>query len=183
MTDRCPLTAGSGEPRHSILAGQGGVAVAEAATPTTQQTNATRAVTAYNAMQKYFYVRDGTSLYRETYPWSGGTTYSYLWEFSRVLIGTLSLAGVPSGLVGRANYQSAVQDRFKALSRYWDSSAATPAYDSYVISQGGGDTYYDDNAWVALALIQQYRMGLTTSLDRAKQVFTFATLSLGYERH
>ena len=49
-----------------------GVPVAEAAGSTTQQTYATRAVACYNAMQKYFYVTDGTSLYRETYPWSGG---------------------------------------------------------------------------------------------------------------
>ena len=44
---------------------------AEAAVLTTQQTNANRAVAAYNALQKYFYVKDGTSLYRETYPWIG----------------------------------------------------------------------------------------------------------------
>jgi Glycosyl hydrolase family 76 len=152
-----------------------GVTVAEAATPTSQQTNATRAVSAYNAMQKYFYVQDGTSLYREMYPWNGGTRYSYLWEFSRALIGTLCLAGVPSSLLGRTNYRSAVQDRFKALGRYWDSAASIPAYASYVLSQGGGDKYYDDNAWVALAQVQQYRMGLNTSLDRVKQVFSFAT--------
>jgi len=49
-----------------------------------------------------------------------------------------------------------------------------PAYDSYVVSQGGGDKYDDDNAWVSLAFIEQYRMGLTISFDRAKQLFTFA---------
>ncbi len=45
-------------------------APAEAAVLTTQQTNANRAVDAYKALQKYFYVQDGTSLYRETYPWN-----------------------------------------------------------------------------------------------------------------
>src|SRR5207248_4044069 len=93
---------------------------------------------------------------------------------SRALVGTLALAGVPSSLVGRSNYVSAVQNRFSALEKYWDTQAAQPAYDSYVISQGGGDKYHDDNGWVALALIQQYRMGLTTSLDRAEQLFAFA---------
>ena len=46
-----------------------GISVAEAAGPTSQQTYASRAVSCYNAMQQYFYMTDGTSLYRETYPW------------------------------------------------------------------------------------------------------------------
>ena len=39
---------------------------------------------------------------------------------------------------------------------------------------GGGDKYYDDNAWVSLALIQRHRMGLDSSLRRAEQVWKFA---------
>jgi len=148
-------------------------APAEAAVLTTQQTNANRAVDAYKALQKYFYVQDGTSLYRETYPWNGGHKYSFLWPFSRALVGTLALAGVPTNLTGGTSYVSAVQDRFKGLANYWDGVASSPAYDSYVISQGGGDKYHDDNAWVSLAIIQQYRMGLSTSVDRAKQLFIY----------
>jgi hypothetical protein len=151
------------------------VTVAEAAPPTTPQTNADRAVAAYNAMQKHFYVPDGKSLYRLTYPFSrGDKPYAYLWEFSRALVCTLALAGVPAALVGGASYTAAVQSRFAGLAHYWDGQASPPAYDSYVIFDGGGDKYHDDNAWIALACIQQYRMGLTTSLDRAKQLFTFA---------
>jgi hypothetical protein len=147
--------------------------VAEAAT-TNQQTNANRAVAIYNAMQKYFYVQGGTSLFRETYPWTGGNKYAYLWPFSRALVGTLALASVPASLIGSTTYTSAVQDRFKGLTNYWDGMANPPGYESYVLSQGGGDKYDDDNAWVSLAFIQQYRKGLTTSLDRAKQLFNFA---------
>lgn len=141
---------------------------------TSRQTNADRAVAAYTAMQRYFFVQDGTSLYRTTYPWVGGTTYGYLWEFSRALVGTLALAGVPTRLLDGTSYASAVQDRFKGLANYWDGRANPPAYDSYVVWDGGGDKYHDDNAWVSLAFIQQYRMGLTTSLDRARQLFAFA---------
>ena len=151
-----------------------GVSVAEAASSTSQQTNANRAVAVYNAMQKHFYVNDGTSLYREVYPWTGGKKYSYLWEFSRALVGTLALAGVPSSLVAGTSYKSAVQNRITGLANYWDGAANPPAYDSYVISQGGGDKYHDDNAWVSLALIEQYRMGLTSSLTTAEQLFSFA---------
>jgi hypothetical protein len=124
-------------------------------------------------MQKYFSVSDGTSLYREIYPWSNGNKYSYLWPFSRALVGTLALAGVPTALLPGTDYAAAAQNRVAALGRYWDTAANPPAYDSYVISQGGGDKYHDDNAWVSLALVQQYRMGLTTSLVAAQQLFTF----------
>jgi hypothetical protein len=137
----------------------------------TKETNARRAVAVYDAMRKHFFVQDRSSLFRQTYPWVGYTRYSYLWEFSRALVGTLALAGVPRGLVGDTDYSPAVQDRFAALERYWDSRVSPPAYASYVLSEGGGDNYYDDNAWIALALIQYYRMGLTSSLDRAKQLF------------
>jgi len=158
----------------ALEASQLGASLAEAASSSTQQTNASRAVAAYNAMQKYFYVSNGPSLYRETYPVvSGGNPYAFLWEFSRALVGTLALAGVPSSLVGGTSYVSAVQDRFAGLANYWDAAANPPAYDSYVVSLGGGDKYHDDNVWVSLALIQQYRMGLTNSLSRAEQLFTF----------
>jgi len=155
-----------------------GITVAEAASSTTQQTNANRAVAAYNAMQQYFYVNNGTSLYLESYPWTGGNKYCFLWPFTRALVGTLALAGVPSSLVGGTSYTSAVQDRFTGVGQYWDGAANPPAYDSYVISQGGGDKYHDDNAWVSLAFIEQYRMGLPVAssepvpLNRAEQLFT-----------
>lgn len=125
-------------------------------------------------MQQYFRVRDGTGLYRQTYPWVGGTAYAYLWEFSRALVGTLALAGVPPNLVRWTNYAPAVHTGFVALERYWDARASPPAYDSYVVAHGGGDKYHDDNAWVALALVQQYRMGLSASLERAQQLLDFA---------
>src|SRR5262249_20070633 len=139
--------------------------VVEVAGLTNQQTNANRAVTAYNAMQKYFAVQDGSSLYRETYPWSGGNKYSFLLPFPRAVTGTLAAAGVPQSLTGGRSYVPAVQSRFGGLALYWDGATSPPAYDSYVVSQGGGDKYHDDNDWVSLAFIQQYRMGLSSSLQ------------------
>jgi hypothetical protein len=140
-----------------------------------QQVNAERAVAAYNAMQQAMYVSNGTGLYRESAPWSGNP-YSYVWPFSRALLGTLALAGVPDNLLANQSFGQAAQDRLDGLAKYWDGSGRRPAYASYVTPPlgGGGDKYYDDNAWIALALIQQYRMGLSTSLTRVEQLFTFA---------
>lgn len=151
------------------------VRAAQAATP--QQTNADRAVAAYEAMQSYFYLGDGTGLYRETYPSQGVNKYSYLWPFSRALVGTLDLVGVPASLVGGVSYQGAVDDRLAGLAMYWDGAASPPAYDSYVAPPlgPGGDKYYDDNAWVGLALVQHYRTaGTAASLAGADKLFAFA---------
>jgi hypothetical protein len=128
---------------------------------------------AYTAMQTAMYVQDGTSLYRETAP-SSGSAYAYLWPFTRALLGTLALAGAPGG----HQYAPDVQDRLAGLERYWDRFTFTPAYCSSApgFFGGGGDKYYDDNAWVALALVQAQRMGLSnsTSLRRAQQLWKFA---------
>jgi hypothetical protein len=151
------------------------------------QSNLDRAQAAYTAMQTSMYVSDGTSLYRETAPPSG-PVYAYLWPFTRALLGTLALAGVRGHEQNeQQQYGSDVQDRLSGLERYWDRFTFTPAYCSSVpgFFGGGGDKYYDDNAWVALALIQAHRMGLSTSssLRRAEQLWKFAQKGWDTNRH
>jgi hypothetical protein len=142
------------------------------------QSNLERAKAAYAAMQATMYVSDGTSLYRETAPPSG-PVYAYLWPFTRALLGTLALAGTS----GEQRFAADVQDRVSGLDRYWDRFTFSPAYCSSVpgFFGGGGDKYYDDNAWVALALIQHHRMGYSTSLRRAEQLWRFA--QTGWDTH
>jgi hypothetical protein len=146
------------------------------------QGNLDRARAAYSAMQATLYVDDGTSLYRETAP-PGGPVYAYLWPFTRALLGTLALAGAPGG----QHYAPDVKDRLAALERYWDRFTFTPAYCSSVpgFLGGGGDKYYDDNAWVALALIQAHRMGLATpsTARRVEQLWKFAQKGWDTDRH
>jgi hypothetical protein len=147
---------------------------------TSQQLDASRAVATYDAMQKYFYAPnvhpgDRSSLYAENYPQSG-RGYSFLWPFSRALAGTITLSGIPSALVGGASYQADVADRLTGLSRYWDTSSAPPGYDSYPTAPygGGGDKYYDDQAWIGLAAAENHAMtGDATSLTDAERVFDF----------
>ena len=120
-----------------------------------------RAVAAYSAMQRSLYLPDGRGLYRETA--APGSAPAYVWSFSRALLGTLCLAA--TGAVDRA----AVQDRLRGLEQYWFGTAYASA-----VMPPGGDVYYDDNAWIGLALILAYRLGLTASLDRPKQLFELA---------
>jgi hypothetical protein len=143
------------------------------------QTWADRAIAAYDALQKCFYRQDGSGLYVDWYPAAPGAPYASAWGFGRALVATLALAGIPAELLGaegHATYQSDVEDRLTALAHYWDSSAAPPGFDGRPAAPigPGGDKYYDDNAWLGLALLQDYRMsGRSESLARAEDVFAF----------
>jgi hypothetical protein len=130
-----------------------------------QHTSALRASAVYEAMQRALYIPNGRGLYREEA--SSNSAIAYVWPFSRALLGTLCLAGIRDA---PAEYRTAVSDRMAGLARYW----ARSAYASAVVPPGG-DIYYDDNAWIALALILQFRLGLSRSLDQPKQLFSFAT--------
>lgn len=142
---------------------------------------ASRAAASYSAMQAYFYRNDGTSLYREEYPVrSGDNTYSYEWPFGQAYAATVDMANIGS-------YSGDVTDRTAGLSHYYSSDgrspnagltpnqASLPGYDSYVDAPlgGGGDKFYDDNEWTALASIRQYQQtGDAAALSRAESIFS-----------
>lgn len=147
---------------------------ASAAPAHTRGREAQRAVAAYQALQRYLYVADGSSLYHERYPvQSGDNAYSYEWPFSQAHVATLDLTGMPGGHAFAAD----LADRARGQERYWHAEGGTtglPGYDSYARAPygGGGDMFYDDNEWVGLAKVQQYLMtGDHAALARAKQIF------------
>lgn len=147
---------------------------------TTQQSDASRAVATYGAIQQRFYAPnvyagDTSSLYTGNYPQSGNR-YAFLWSFSRVLAGTITLAGIPSVLVGGSDYKPDVSDRLSGLSHYWENTSPGPGYASYPPAPygNGGDKFYDDDAWIGLATAQNYALtGDPTSLADAKRAFNF----------
>ena len=143
------------------------------------QINADRALETYSAMQQnfysaYVYPGDTSSLYAENSPPSG-QHYAFLWPFSQALEGTITLAGIPPAMLG-SSYQTDVTDRLAGLSRYWDTTSTGPGYDSYPLAPygTGGAKYYDDQAWVGLAGVQNYATtGDATSLADAENAFNF----------
>jgi glycosyl hydrolase family 76 len=139
-----------------------------------QRAAAGRALATYQAMQAYFYAAnaypaDHSSLYVGSYPPSG-RQYSYLWPFTRALVGTITLSGVPAALLPGSNFAGDATDRLVGLSRYAD----TQGYESYPTAGGGGDKYYDDQAWVGLALAEDYELNARpSSLTAAAGAFDF----------
>jgi len=146
-----------------------GTLPATAAGTSPSATDADRARSAYAGMQNHFYLPQA-ALYRGNYPpQPNDRTYSYHWPFSQAMAATLDVAAL-SG-----TDQSAVSARLTGLAAYWNGGAGLPAYDSYVVADGGGDRFYDDNAWSGLDLLRVYQAtGSADALNRAEQVFTYA---------
>lgn len=135
-----------------------------------------RALASYEAMQRYLYADDGSSLYLEHFPRAPeDRTYSFEWPFSQAHVATLDLTGLP-GRVGR-QLSDDLADREVGQERYWNAEGGTtglPGYDSYPRAPygDGGDMFYDDNEWVALADVQEHlATGDPEALERAREIF------------
>ena len=140
-----------------------------------QHRNVDRALALYEAMQANLYADDGSSLYLErTVPTADDRTYSFEWPFSQAHIATLDLTGIPG--VSR-QFRDDLADRSVGQERYWNAGGGAtglPGYDSYARAPfgEGGDMFYDDNEWVALAKVQEYlQTGDRAALSRAKEIF------------
>jgi uncharacterized repeat protein (TIGR02543 family) len=140
-------------------------------------TNEQEAVASYEALQENLY-EPSVQLYQAV-PSSGCDPYSCLWPFTNATAATEYLYGSPGG----SSYAPDVAARLDGLLAYLDphevspSGAAQPqAFESAVAPPKGlgGSTYYDDNAWSALDLIDAYRLtGNPTDLTLAQDTFNF----------
>jgi hypothetical protein len=121
--------------------------------------NAARALVAFTAMQKQYYLQ-GSGLY-------SGEPFSYLWPFSQALAVTISMAHVPrvpvsvgrelkARLVGLDSYldrnnSGAPEGIYTSTLAAFDGTVAPPA-------GPGGTKYYDDNDWIGIELVRAYRL-------------------------
>jgi hypothetical protein len=120
--------------------------------------NPARALSAYEAMQRYYYVR-GSGLYE-------GEPFSFLWPFSQAFAATVSMANVPklpvafapelhARLIGLRNYLDtnnslAPEGTFTSTLAAFDGTVAAP-------TGPGGAKYYDDNDWIGIELARIYK--------------------------
>jgi Glycosyl hydrolase family 76 len=120
--------------------------------------NPARALLAFEAMQRTYYIR-GSGLYQ-------GEPFSFLWPFSQALAATVSMANIPrSGisfsrelhalLIGLRSYldtnnSGAGEGIFTSTLAAFDGTVAPP-------TGPGGAKYYDDNDWIGIELARLYR--------------------------
>jgi hypothetical protein len=141
---------------------------------------AERAAQAYQTMLARFRKRDGLYRYDEGPP---VRTAAQLWPFARALVATLDVAGIGSALPGDLDADRLIDEHLGALERYWDPAGPRPAYCSDISGASRrGDRYYDDNAWVGLALVELERLRPGSGrLERAQELFQFAVS--GWDQH
>ena len=137
--------------------------------------NPLRALLAYQAMQRVYYI-PGSGLYE-------GEPFSYLWPFSQALAATVSMANVPrvgvsfahelhAELIGLGDYldtnnSGAAEGVFTSTLAAFDGTVAPP-------TGPGGAKYYDDNDWVGIELVRLYKLTHTASvLGSAEAIMAF----------
>jgi hypothetical protein len=135
------------------------------------------AVASYQALQANLY-RPSVQLYQGL-PSSSCDPYSCLWPFTNAMAGTEYLYASPGG----SSYAPDVAARLNGLLAYVNLDETSPsgiaqpqAFQSAVAPPEGpgGSTYYDDNAWSALDLIDAYQLtGNPTDLSLAQDTFNF----------
>jgi hypothetical protein len=147
------------------LGGDGNAAYAPVEATTARE----RAQATYAAMLRHFGL-EGGALFREHAPaLPTDRRYAYLWPFGQAWMATLDLAAL-----GDADaWERAGRLRRNFFAHYWDTSLRPPGGAAYPVTGGGGDVYYDDNAWIGLALIAQARLGDDGALADAARVFEF----------
>jgi hypothetical protein len=122
------------------------------------QGNPLRALRAYEAMQRFYYI-DGSGLY-------SGEPFSYLWPFSQALAATVSMSNIPHLPI---SFAAELHARLIGLRDYLDTNnsgapegsytSTLPAFDGTVAPPAGpgGEKYYDDNDWVGIELARIYK--------------------------
>ncbi|MDQ2896502.1 MAG: glycoside hydrolase family 76 protein [Actinomycetota bacterium] len=131
---------------------------------------------AWVTMQRRFWGARGGG-YRRREGWWRPGAWEHVWPFARAFISALDLAGLPGHLVpGGFDPDAVIAAHLTALAHYWDPADSPGAYASDPVgSRFGGDRYYDDNAWLGLALVQLERLRPgTAGLERARELFAFA---------
>jgi hypothetical protein len=148
-------------------------------TPPPLSPDAVRAISAYEAMQKYFYV-DSSELYLEEL---GSSSNSFLWPFSQAIAATVSVAHI-QGQQAKAAFSLGAQMR--GLSKYLSSAPpvavsstealqSLPHYTATIASAAtSGTTYYDDNDWVGIEMARLNELTRNeAALGLAEQILAF----------
>jgi hypothetical protein len=140
-------------------------------------TNEQEAVASYQALQTNLY-QSAVKLYQGL-PSNSCDPYSCLWPFTNAMAATEFLDGSPSA----SSYATAVRARLHGLLAYADLNEVNPsgasqprAFESAVAPPEGpgGNTFYDDNVWSALDLLDGYLLtGNPTDLTLAQDSFDF----------
>lgn len=92
---------------------------------------------------------------------------SYLWPLCALVQAANEMETLQPG----TDYMTPV---IKAIDQYHSIKHSIAGYDSYVVKQGGGDRFFDDNQWIGLAYMDAYvRTSKKIYLDKSVAIYRF----------
>lgn len=99
--------------------------------------------------------------------------HSYLWPICALIQAGNEMEQLEPG-------KKYMQPVIEAIDQYRSTKAPVPGYDSYVVSEGGGDRFYDDNQWIGLAYMDAYlRNNNKLLLQHSEEIYRF--MMSGYD--
>jgi hypothetical protein len=115
------------------------------------------------------YKINNTGLYLENFPkQAGDREASYLWSLDGVLSAVNQLKAI-------GYKDEKLNDAFTAAEKYYDTQRLPSAYAAYPVQYGLEDRFYDDNAIIALDLLEDYHItNNPASLERVKKIAEFS---------
>jgi hypothetical protein len=127
----------------------------------------THADTLWSSVNKHLYDPQTKLYYETTDRQKNENPHSYLWPLCGLIQAANELEAIHPG-------KSYMQPVITAINAYYDRKPPAPGYDSYVVSEKGGDRFYDDNQWIAIAYMDAWkRTKKKWYLEKATEIYKF----------
>ena len=105
--------------------------------------------------ETYPYKQDNKASYLAGDDTLTGRRVAYLWPTSGVFSGVNALLKT----TGDKQYRQLLEaDVLPGLEQYYDSARKPACYQSYIVSAGKSDRFYDDNVWLSLDFCESYML-------------------------
>jgi uncharacterized protein YyaL (SSP411 family) len=132
-----------------------------------------RAAMVHNTIYRFFYDSSARLFIETNHKASNEKPHAYLWP----LCAFIQAANEMELLQPGKKYMEPV---VKAIDEYKSNKPPVPGYDSYVVKEGGGDRFYDDNQWIAIAYLDAFeRTGRKQFLQSTHEIYRF--MMSGYD--
>ncbi len=104
----------------------------------------------YHNIYRHFYDSSKQLFIEKTVLKPDERPYAYLWP-------VCALVQAANEMEVLDQTKSLLPPVVKVIDKYYSPGKAPhPGYDSYVVSEGGGDRFYDDNQWIGIAYLDAY---------------------------
>lgn len=130
-----------------------------------------KAIQSYHSLMQHYYIKEEKLYLEHWLRKNDDRQVSYLWPYSGVISALNALVKIPYTV---RQFEDDLVRVLEGLEHYWNPKSNPPAYDSYVLSEGGGQQFFDDNEWLGLEFVEAYRsLKIKEYLQKAIHIFEY----------